>query len=234
MGQAEEQVELTDKRPKWEAGNKDSNIQEDLLPVQAAAAAADTARDSVRSSRSSPVMEEQRQHRAKALSIPCSKQYTTKHKDVWLTGKINFLNPAASFRCPKSLPRDLWCIYQPRADVSDTSDLYHCVLSWGFDPLLLILKVGQWTGTNSNQLEAEQLCDDPGCTCSCLMDLTEGSGQLSSCLAQPRGHLSQLTETPAPHHVCWMQTLQLSTVTSHNHGCRTGKKQCNQAPGIPH
>lgn len=91
-------------------------------------------------------------------------------------------------------------------------------------------------GTNSRQLEVEQLCDDPGCTCSWLMDPTQGGGQLSSLPGSttwpPLNSLqkSLLPGTCVKHKL----SVQLSAVVSQNHSCRTQKKQRNQAPGIPH
>lgn len=86
-------------------------------------------------------------------------------------------------------------------------------------------KRGQRTGTNSNQPEVEQLCDDP-----CSSRVVASS---ALCPAQPRGHLSGLTEPPAPRHTCPKQTGQLSAVVSRNHSCRTQKKLRDGALGTP-
>ena len=111
----------------------------------------------------------------------------------------------------------------------------HCVSVLGFDPLLLILKARWWIGTNSNQLEIEQLCDGPGCTCRSLTDLNLGSRLLSSLPSW-----TTWPPTTAYRNPCSLSRalnancVQLSTVLSHNHSCRTRKRQCNQAPGIPY
>lgn len=133
----------------------------------------------------------------------------------------------------KSFPRDLWCIYQPCADVSDSSDLYHCVLSLGSDPLLLILKAGQ--------MNRDQLQPTWGRTAlwwpRLYLQLPDGSdpGQWAAQLlpgSATRPPLTAYRNPCSPSRV--LNANPLSTVISHNHGCRTQKKQSNQAPGIPH
>lgn len=108
-----------------------------------------------------------------------------------------------------------------------------------FRPWAPALSLGTMNGLhpedNSNQVEVEQLCEDPGCTCILLMDLTQGSGWLISLPGSTTWPTLAAYRNPRSlSHVLNASCAQLSTVISHSHSCTTQKKQHNQAPGIPH